>query len=58
MLRNWTGSYLRSTYATFEEHINGTMRAKRDLADLTVGSGEQWISNLPGEELRELFALG
>jgi len=46
------------TRATFEERINEMMRAKRELADLTVGSGEQWIGNLPVDELRELFALG
>ncbi len=46
------------TRATFEERINDMMRAKRELADLTVGSGEQWIGNLPVGELRELFALG
>ena len=46
------------TRATFEERINEMMRAKRELADLTVGSGEQWIGNLPAAELRELFALG
>lgn len=34
------------------------MRAKRELADLTVGSGEQWIGHLPVAELKELFALG
>ena len=46
------------TRATFEERINDMMRAKRELADLTVGSGEQWIGNLPVDELKELFALG
>lgn len=46
------------TRATFEERINEMMRAKRELAELTVGSGEQWIGNLPSDELRALFALG
>jgi len=46
------------TRATFEERINEMMRAKRELADLTVGSGEQWIGHLPAAELRALFALG
>ena len=45
------------TRSTFEERINEMMRSKRELADLTVGSGEQWIGNLPGNELRQLFAL-
>jgi len=46
------------TRATFEERINEMMRVKRELADLTVGSGEQWIGNLPVKELKALFALG
>lgn len=45
------------TRATFEERINDMIRAKRQLADLTVGVGEQWIGNLEGHELEELFSL-
>ncbi|MCB1930994.1 MAG: DEAD/DEAH box helicase [Candidatus Accumulibacter sp.] len=45
------------TRATFEERINDMIRAKRQLAELTVGSGEQWIGNLGGEELAALFTL-
>jgi SNF2 family DNA or RNA helicase len=45
------------TRSTFEERINAMMVGKRELAELTVGSGEQWIGKLPVEELRELFAL-
>ncbi|MCP5228866.1 MAG: DEAD/DEAH box helicase [Candidatus Accumulibacter sp.] len=45
------------TRATFEERINDMIRAKRELAELTVGSGEQWIGNLGGEELAALFTL-
>ncbi len=46
------------TRATFEERINEMMRTKRDLADLTVGTGEQWIGNMDNAELREVFSLG
>lgn len=46
------------TRSTFEERINDMMTSKRELAALTLGSGEQWIGNLPTEELRELLALG
>ena len=46
------------TRATFEERINDLIRSKRQLADLTVGVGENWIGNLGNEELRELFGLG
>lgn len=46
------------TRATFEERINDMIRAKRELADLTIGTGEKWVGNLDGEELETLFALG
>jgi uncharacterized Zn finger protein/superfamily II DNA or RNA helicase len=46
------------TRATFEERIDALMRDKRELAELTVGSGETWIGKLPEETLRELLALG
>jgi uncharacterized Zn finger protein len=45
------------TRATFEERINDMIRAKRELAELTVGSGEQWIGHLGGDELAALFTL-
>ena len=34
------------------------MRSKRELAEMTVGSGETWIGQLPAEDLKALFALG
>ena len=46
------------TRGTFEERINDMIRSKRQLADLTVGIGENWIGNLGNEELRDLFKLG
>ncbi|CAM3655909.1 DEAD/DEAH box helicase [Xenorhabdus thuongxuanensis] len=45
------------TSATFEERINEMIQRKRELADMVVGSGEQWIGNLDTQALRELFAL-
>ncbi|MBC7860051.1 MAG: DEAD/DEAH box helicase, partial [Burkholderiaceae bacterium] len=45
------------TRATFEEKINDMIAAKRGLADLTVGAGEQWIGNLSNAELRDVFSL-
>ncbi|MBL8369220.1 MAG: DEAD/DEAH box helicase [Candidatus Accumulibacter sp.] len=45
------------TRATFEERINDMIRAKRELAELTVGSGEQWIGHLGRDELAALFTL-
>ena len=46
------------TRATFEERINDMIRAKREQAELTVGTGETWIDQLGGDELKALFALG
>lgn len=46
------------TRATFEERINDMIFAKRELADLAVGTGEQWIGNLSRDELKTLFSLG
>jgi superfamily II DNA or RNA helicase len=45
------------TRGTFEERINEMIRAKRELAEMTVGSGETWIGQLPAEELKALFRL-
>ena len=46
------------TRATFEERIDEMMRVKREPAELAVGTGEQWIVQLPAGELRALFELG
>jgi SNF2 family DNA or RNA helicase len=46
------------TRGTFEERINEMIRAKRELAEMTVGSGETWIGQLPPDELKALFQLG
>uniref|UniRef100_E6PN57 Helicase, SNF2 family protein n=1 Tax=mine drainage metagenome TaxID=410659 RepID=E6PN57_9ZZZZ len=46
------------TRATFEERINAMIQSKRELADLTVGTGERWIGQLGNAELKELFTLG
>ncbi|MEM9984471.1 MAG: DEAD/DEAH box helicase, partial [Bacteroidota bacterium] len=45
------------TQGTFEEKINAMIQQKRELADLTVGSGEQWIGDLSNQELGEVFRL-
>ena len=46
------------TSETLEEKIDQMMQDKKELADLTVGSGEKWITQLSDGELRELVALG
>lgn len=43
------------TRDTFEERINRLIQSKRDLAELTVASGENWIGSMTNRELRELF---
>lgn len=45
------------TSNTFEERINAMIQAKRELADLTVTSGETWIGNLSNRELQSLFRM-
>lgn len=45
------------TQNTFEEKIDEMIRSKRDLANLAVEAGENWIGNLSNEELRTLFEL-
>lgn len=45
------------TLGTFEEKIDEMIRAKRELADLTVATGEQWITELSNRQLREIFSF-
>ncbi|MEM7658498.1 MAG: DEAD/DEAH box helicase [Bacteroidota bacterium] len=45
------------TQGTFEERINEMMQSKRELANLTVKTGESWIGELPQTDLRKLFRL-
>ncbi|KDN84696.1 DEAD/DEAH box helicase [Kitasatospora cheerisanensis] len=42
---------------TVEERIAELLQAKRELADAVVGAGEQWLTELPAEQLRELLTL-
>lgn len=42
---------------TVEEKIDRLLEQKRDLASKIVGAGEQWITELDGRELRDLFSL-
>lgn len=42
---------------TFEERINEMLDKKRDLAELTVADGENWIGDLSNRQLKELFSL-
>ncbi len=42
---------------TLEEHIQQLLDDKQNLADTIVGSGEQWLSELNTDQLRELLLL-
>ena len=42
---------------TVEEKVDRMLEQKRDLASKIVGSGEQWITELGDDDLRELFSL-
>jgi superfamily II DNA or RNA helicase len=42
---------------TVEEKIDELLERKRELAETIVGAGEQWITELNDQELRDLFSL-
>ncbi|MGO3342883.1 MAG: hypothetical protein ACTIK1_11040, partial [Glutamicibacter arilaitensis] len=42
---------------TLEERIDEMIKDKQALADLVVGDGEGWVTELSTDTLRELFAL-
>lgn len=46
------------TLGTLEEKIEELLQQKKELVDLTVSSGEKWISELSNRELQELVQLG
>jgi SNF2 family DNA or RNA helicase len=45
------------TAGTLEERIDDMIEAKKGLADAVIGSGEQWLTELSTEELRQLVQL-
>ncbi len=45
------------TKNTFEEKIDKMIQSKKELANLTVNTGEKWIGELSNNELRELVEL-
>ncbi len=46
------------TQGTFEEKINALLQSKKELANLTVSTGEKWIGEYSDGELAELVSLG
>lgn len=49
--------YRLITLGTFEEKIDEIIKSKQELADLTVASGENWITELSDSEIKDLFRL-
>ncbi len=45
------------TMKTFEEKIDAMIKSKKELADLTVATGETWITELSNKELKSMFSL-
>jgi uncharacterized Zn finger protein len=45
------------TKGTFEEKINDMIEHKKTLAELTVNTGEKWITEMSDRELKELLKL-
>jgi uncharacterized Zn finger protein/superfamily II DNA or RNA helicase len=45
------------TLGTFEERIDEMLKSKKELADLTITAGEQWLTELSDKELKNLFSL-
>lgn len=45
------------TTGTFEERIDEMINSKKELANLTVGSGENWITEMSTEQLKDLISL-
>lgn len=45
------------TLGTFEEKIDEMIKSKKELANLTVSTGEKLITELSNQELKEIFTL-
>ncbi|MDR3302007.1 MAG: DEAD/DEAH box helicase [Spirochaetaceae bacterium] len=41
---------------TFEEKIDKMLSSKKELADMTIGSGESWLAKMTNSELKDLFS--
>ncbi|MDR2865063.1 MAG: DEAD/DEAH box helicase [Spirochaetaceae bacterium] len=44
------------TKNTFEEKIDAMLTSKKELAEMSVGTGESWLSKMSNKELAELFS--
>lgn len=43
------------TLGTFEERLDAMIKGKRELAEISVASGESWIGRMSDGEIRDLF---
>ena len=43
------------TKNSFEEKVDAMITSKQELADMTIASGESWITRMTNEELQDLF---
>ncbi len=50
--------YRLMNQGTLEEKIDAMIRSKRELADLSVQTGETWLGDLSDAQLKELVSLG
>ncbi|MEW6574351.1 MAG: C-terminal helicase domain-containing protein [Bacillota bacterium] len=49
--------YRLITLGTFEEKIDEMLKLKKELAEMTVSAGEQWLTELSDRELLEIFKM-
>ena len=45
------------TKDTFEEKINAIIESKKKISEMTVATGESWITKLSDDELRQIFTI-
>jgi uncharacterized Zn finger protein/superfamily II DNA or RNA helicase len=50
--------YRLMNQGTLEEKIDAMIRSKKELADLSVKTGETWLGDLSDDDLKELVSLG
>ncbi len=50
--------YRLMNQGTLEEKIDAMIRSKKELADLSVSTGETWLGDLTDNQLKELVSLG
>lgn len=50
--------YRLMNQGTLEEKIDAMIRSKKELADLSVQTGETWLGDLSDDQLKELVSLG